>query len=238
MAICQFYTAGYPSPVILMFFTLFMPQTRQQGSPFLTELKQKLLLSPSDAARAGTRYNVPLINSLVLYVGMQVNHAMLMDKMTWNTNLKFYFPRVRVFLLPCYICFSASILIRIVCSSLNFCRLFSKQDLPLIHNPWLIWLRFWWVLHWTFSRHWSLIWTQRAVTYFWMLLPTSYDTQTTTHITSLSFFFISLRNQIRCVCLLWAFNNFPKITIIFHLATTVIYSHSQPVFITLNHFLQ
>lgn len=82
MAICQFYTAGYPSPVILMFFTLFMPQTRQQGSPFLTELKQKLLLSPSDAARAGTRYNVPLINSLVLYVGMQVNHAMLMDKMT------------------------------------------------------------------------------------------------------------------------------------------------------------
>ncbi|KAL8500295.1 hypothetical protein ACS0TY_020046 [Phlomoides rotata] len=46
-------------------------KTRQQGSPFLTELKQKLLLSPTDAARAGTRYNVPLINSLVLYVGMQ-----------------------------------------------------------------------------------------------------------------------------------------------------------------------
>ncbi|KAL3649432.1 hypothetical protein CASFOL_005835 [Castilleja foliolosa] len=46
-------------------------KTRQQGSSFVTELKQKLLLSPSDAARAGTRYNVPLINSLVLYVGMQ-----------------------------------------------------------------------------------------------------------------------------------------------------------------------
>jgi len=46
-------------------------KTRQQGSSFLTELKQKLLLSPSDAARAGTRHNVPLINSLVLYVGMQ-----------------------------------------------------------------------------------------------------------------------------------------------------------------------
>ncbi|MCD9638073.1 CCR4-NOT transcription complex subunit 1, partial [Datura stramonium] len=46
-------------------------KTRQQGSPFLTELKQKLLLSPSEAAKAGTRYNVPLINSLVLYVGMQ-----------------------------------------------------------------------------------------------------------------------------------------------------------------------
>lgn len=46
-------------------------QTRQPGS-FLTELKQKLLLPPSEAASAGTRYNVPLINSLVLYVGMQV----------------------------------------------------------------------------------------------------------------------------------------------------------------------
>ncbi|KAL2234042.1 UNVERIFIED_CONTAM: CCR4-NOT transcription complex subunit 1 [Sesamum indicum] len=46
-------------------------KTRQQGSSFLAELKQKLLLSPTDAARAGTRYNVPLINSLVLYVGMQ-----------------------------------------------------------------------------------------------------------------------------------------------------------------------
>ncbi|XAR63221.1 hypothetical protein NMG60_11023087 [Bertholletia excelsa] len=46
-------------------------KTRQQGSSFLTELKQKVLLPPSEAARAGTRYNVPLINSLVLYVGMQ-----------------------------------------------------------------------------------------------------------------------------------------------------------------------
>ncbi|KAL4599949.1 hypothetical protein ACB092_11G164000 [Castanea dentata] len=45
-------------------------KTRQPGS-FLTELKQKLLLPPSEAASAGTRYNVPLINSLVLYVGMQ-----------------------------------------------------------------------------------------------------------------------------------------------------------------------
>ncbi|XP_019161048.1 PREDICTED: CCR4-NOT transcription complex subunit 1 [Ipomoea nil] len=45
-------------------------KTRQQGSLFLTELKQKVLLSPTESARAGTRYNVPLINSLVLYVGM------------------------------------------------------------------------------------------------------------------------------------------------------------------------
>ncbi|XP_021677934.2 uncharacterized protein LOC110663040 isoform X2 [Hevea brasiliensis] len=46
-------------------------KTRQQGSSFLTELKQRLLLSPSEAASAGTRYNVQLINSLVLYAGMQ-----------------------------------------------------------------------------------------------------------------------------------------------------------------------
>ncbi|TKY68978.1 CCR4-NOT transcription complex subunit 1 [Spatholobus suberectus] len=46
-------------------------KTRQPNSPFLSELKEKLLLSPNEAASAGTRYNVPLINSLVLYVGMQ-----------------------------------------------------------------------------------------------------------------------------------------------------------------------
>ncbi|XP_065859281.1 uncharacterized protein [Euphorbia lathyris] len=46
-------------------------KTRQQGSPFLTDLKQRLFLSPSEASSAGTRYNVPLINSLVLYTGMQ-----------------------------------------------------------------------------------------------------------------------------------------------------------------------
>jgi hypothetical protein len=61
--------------LFFFFFNLFVfgyiPQTRQPAS-FVTELKQKLLLSPSDAASAGTRYNVPLINSLVLYVGMQV----------------------------------------------------------------------------------------------------------------------------------------------------------------------
>ncbi|KAF9687700.1 hypothetical protein SADUNF_Sadunf02G0120300 [Salix dunnii] len=46
-------------------------KTRQQGSSILAELKQRLLLSPSEAASSGTRYNVPLINSLVLYAGMQ-----------------------------------------------------------------------------------------------------------------------------------------------------------------------
>ncbi|CAN1248813.1 CCR4-NOT transcription complex subunit 1 [Linum perenne] len=46
-------------------------KTRQQGSSFLTDLKQRLILMPSEASMAGTRYNVSLINSLVLYTGMQ-----------------------------------------------------------------------------------------------------------------------------------------------------------------------
>ncbi|GKB62699.1 serine/threonine-protein kinase TIO [Tanacetum coccineum] len=45
-----------------------------EGRPLM---KQKLLLSPSEAARAGIRYNVPLMNSLVLYVGMQVIRSQL-----------------------------------------------------------------------------------------------------------------------------------------------------------------
>ncbi|KAL6321921.1 hypothetical protein AAG906_035821 [Vitis piasezkii] len=46
-------------------------KTRHQGSSFLPDLKQRLLLPQNEAAQAGTRYNVPLMNSLVLYVGMQ-----------------------------------------------------------------------------------------------------------------------------------------------------------------------
>uniref|UniRef100_M4EWN8 Uncharacterized protein n=1 Tax=Brassica campestris TaxID=3711 RepID=M4EWN8_BRACM len=44
---------------------------RQQNSAYLSELKQKLLLPSSEASSAGTRYSVPLINSLVLYTGIQ-----------------------------------------------------------------------------------------------------------------------------------------------------------------------
>ncbi|WZZ19735.1 hypothetical protein YC2023_121122 [Brassica napus] len=54
---------------------------RQQNSAYLSELKQKLLLPSSEASSAGTRYSVPLINSLVLYTGIQVwpllSHHML-----------------------------------------------------------------------------------------------------------------------------------------------------------------
>ncbi|XP_024989142.1 CCR4-NOT transcription complex subunit 1-like [Cynara cardunculus var. scolymus] len=44
---------------------------RPEESSFLSELKYKLRLSSSEAERRGTCYNVPLMNSLVLYVGTQ-----------------------------------------------------------------------------------------------------------------------------------------------------------------------
>ncbi|RZC53428.1 hypothetical protein C5167_012294 [Papaver somniferum] len=46
-------------------------KTRQQGPSFLTGLKQRVLLSQGEVPLARARYNVPLINSLVLYVGIQ-----------------------------------------------------------------------------------------------------------------------------------------------------------------------
>jgi CCR4-NOT transcription complex subunit 1 len=35
------------------------------------DLKGRLILSPAEAVSSGTKYNVPLLNALVLYVGMQ-----------------------------------------------------------------------------------------------------------------------------------------------------------------------
>ena len=46
-------------------------KTRQPKS-FLITLKQRLLLAPSEVQPGSPPYNAPLINSLVLYVGMQV----------------------------------------------------------------------------------------------------------------------------------------------------------------------
>lgn len=47
----------------------------RQSATFTAELRQRLLLSQGDAARAGTHYNVPLMNALVLYVGTQAIQA-------------------------------------------------------------------------------------------------------------------------------------------------------------------
>ena len=46
-------------------------KTRQPMSIFIIDLKQRVLLPQHEAVSAGTRYNVPLINARVLYVGMQ-----------------------------------------------------------------------------------------------------------------------------------------------------------------------
>ncbi|KMZ62601.1 hypothetical protein ZOSMA_450G00130 [Zostera marina] len=46
-------------------------KTKNQGSTFLTNLKRLLFLPSHEISTAGTCYNVPLMNSLVLYVGMQ-----------------------------------------------------------------------------------------------------------------------------------------------------------------------
>merc|ERR1712070_1295772 len=43
----------------------------RQPPSFCSELGQRLLLSPHEALGCGTRYNVPLLNALVLYVGIQ-----------------------------------------------------------------------------------------------------------------------------------------------------------------------
>ena len=72
-------------------------QTRQQGSAFLTELKQKLLLSPNEVERAGTRYNVPLINSLVLYVGMQVRPSKFLLLIPINSISYSFFENLLLF---------------------------------------------------------------------------------------------------------------------------------------------
>ncbi|XP_021286308.1 CCR4-NOT transcription complex subunit 1-like [Herrania umbratica] len=72
-------------------------KTRRQASPFLSELKEKLLLPQDEAAQAGTRYNVPMINSLVLYVGMQTiqqsqkkTTPSLAQQMTCNGPMQLY----------------------------------------------------------------------------------------------------------------------------------------------------
>ncbi|KAJ1296292.1 hypothetical protein BS78_01G288700 [Paspalum vaginatum] len=59
---------------------------RPEGSLFLTDLKQKLLLQQNEAQVAGTRYNVPLVNSLVLYVGMQAVQLLQQNKVNASTS--------------------------------------------------------------------------------------------------------------------------------------------------------
>lgn len=72
LSLTYIFSRHCPTFCLIALSWIYFLQTRQQGSSFLSDLKQKLFLAPSEVATAGTHYNVPLINSLVLYVGMQV----------------------------------------------------------------------------------------------------------------------------------------------------------------------
>ncbi|XP_008658994.1 CCR4-NOT transcription complex subunit 1 isoform X3 [Zea mays] len=61
---------------------------RPEGSSFLSVLKQNLLLPQNEAAVAGTRYNVPLINSLVLYVGIQAVQQLQQNKANASASVQ------------------------------------------------------------------------------------------------------------------------------------------------------
>ncbi|OEL27045.1 CCR4-NOT transcription complex subunit 1 [Dichanthelium oligosanthes] len=61
---------------------------RPEGSSFLSDLKQKLLLPQNEATVAGTRYNVPLINSLVLYVGIQAVQQLQLNKANASASVQ------------------------------------------------------------------------------------------------------------------------------------------------------
>ncbi|CAM0956224.1 unnamed protein product [Alopecurus aequalis] len=74
-----------------------MKTQRPEGSSFLIDLKQKLLLPPNEANVAGTRYNVPLINSLVVYVGIQAVQQLQHNKANASAQQMNLSPQVEIF---------------------------------------------------------------------------------------------------------------------------------------------
>ena len=46
--------------------------TQRQPASFLATLRGRLLLGAAEQAATGTRYDCPLLNALVFYVGIQV----------------------------------------------------------------------------------------------------------------------------------------------------------------------
>ena len=47
-------------------------RARNPGGPFLASLRSRISLSQQESIMQGTRYNVPLLNALVFYVGIEV----------------------------------------------------------------------------------------------------------------------------------------------------------------------
>jgi CCR4-NOT transcription complex subunit 1 len=80
---CQRLVLLLPSSLFSLIFSqslhgvvdkFFIFQTRHHRTTFLSRLKEKLLLPQTEALQAGTRYDVPLINPLVQYIGMQASN--------------------------------------------------------------------------------------------------------------------------------------------------------------------
>lgn len=68
-------------------------QTRHSQSFQSLDIKARLLLPASEAVPCGTKYNVPLLNALVLYIGMQVNesHLVVLDLVQCSVHNKIAF---------------------------------------------------------------------------------------------------------------------------------------------------
>ena len=47
-------------------------KARDPNGPFLGSLRTRIALSQQESIMQGTRYNVPLLNALVFYVGIEV----------------------------------------------------------------------------------------------------------------------------------------------------------------------
>lgn len=47
-------------------------KARDPSGPFLGSLRNRIALSQQESIMQGTRYNVPLLNALVFYVGIEV----------------------------------------------------------------------------------------------------------------------------------------------------------------------
>ena len=47
-------------------------KARDPSGPFLSSLRNRIALSQQESIMQGTRYNVPLLNALVFYVGIEV----------------------------------------------------------------------------------------------------------------------------------------------------------------------
>ena len=80
-------------------------------SSWVAALPSRLLLAPRDVAGAGTRYNTPLMNALVFYVGIQVRPYCLAKQTRCMSCVSFHVPMRNQRSLPYYVdCEHATVL--------------------------------------------------------------------------------------------------------------------------------